>query len=77
MSSRTCARPGCSTTASATLTYDYAERTAWIEMLANDPHPMHYDLCTEHADHLGVPRGWAFDDRRLRYPAALSHAIAS
>jgi hypothetical protein len=77
MSSRTCAKPGCSVSASATLTYDYANRTAWVEPLGSDAHPMQYDLCTNHADTLRVPNGWALQDRRLRYPAALSHAIAS
>ena len=40
-------------------------------------HPMAYDLCGRHADTLKVPNGWALADRRVRYPAALSHAIAS
>lgn len=77
MSSRTCAKPGCAVTATATLTYDYAARTAWVEGLDPEAHPMRYDLCAEHADHLRVPNGWAFEDRRRRYPAALPHALAS
>jgi hypothetical protein len=77
MSSRTCAKPGCTTTASATLTYDYAGRSAWIESLDRESHPMHYDLCADHAGHLRVPQGWTFEDRRVRYPAALTHALAS
>lgn len=77
MSSRTCAKPGCTATASATLVYDYAGRSAWIEALDLESHPMHYDLCAEHADHLKVPQGWTFEDRRVRYPAALPHALAS
>ena len=81
MSSRTCAKPGCNTSASATLTYDYSGRTAWLESLDAEAHPMQYDLCTEHADHMTVPQGWALQDRRVRFPAALSHvtshAIAS
>ena len=72
MSSRTCAKPGCSTSASATLTYDYASRTAWVELLNDEAHPMRYDLCSGHADTLTVPQGWALQDRRLRYPAALA-----
>jgi hypothetical protein len=66
--SRQCARPGCSTTASATLFYDYAQRTSSLEPLADEPHPMAYDLCDAHADTLTVPRGWRLDDRR---PAAV------
>lgn len=77
MSSRTCAKPGCSTSATATLTYDYANRTAWVERLDAEGHPMCYDLCTEHADALRVPQGWALQDRRVRYPAALPQSIAS
>src|SRR5688500_11165854 len=57
MSSRTCAKPGCSTSAAATLTYDYANRTAWVELLNDEAHPMRYDLCGEHADALTVPNG--------------------
>ena len=57
MSSRTCAKPGCNTSASATLTYDYAGRTAWVEHLNDEAHPMRYDLCSDHADALTVPDG--------------------
>jgi len=77
MSSRTCAKPGCQSSASATLTYDYGARTACLEPLDGEPHPMQYDLCADHASGLRVPQGWALQDRRVRYPAALSHAIAS
>jgi len=77
MSGRTCAKPGCNTSASATLTYDYAGSTAWVARLNDDVHPMGYDLCTEHANGLRVPQGWALQDRRVRYPAALPQSIAS
>lgn len=78
MSSRTCAKPGCNTTASATLTYDYSSRVAWVEGLDGQAHPMSYDLCTEHADGMRVPQGWALQDRRGRYPAAVpQQSIAS
>lgn len=77
MSSRTCAKPGCNTSATATLTYDYGARTACVELLHSEAHPMRYDLCSHHATGLRVPQGWALQDRRVRYPAALSHAIAS
>ena len=72
MSSRICAKPSCSTSASATLTYDYASRTAWVEHLNDEAHPMRYDLCSDHADALTVPQGWALQDRRVRYPSALA-----
>ncbi|HET8929663.1 MAG TPA: DUF3499 family protein [Acidimicrobiales bacterium] len=64
---RHCARPGCATTATATLTYDYSGGTVWIDRLTPEAHPMTHDLCTRHADALGVPRGWLLQDRR---PAA-------
>jgi hypothetical protein len=73
MSSRTCAKPSCSVSASATLTYDYGGQTVWIEPLNAEAHPMRYDLCAEHADALRVPNGWVLKDRR----AAVPHAIAS
>jgi hypothetical protein len=72
MSSRTCAKPACRTSASATLTYDYAGRTAWVEHLNDEAHPMRYDLCADHASALTVPVGWAMQDRRVRYPSALA-----
>ncbi len=77
MSGRTCAKPGCSTNASATLTYDYSARTAWVESLQAEAHPMRYDLCAQHAGALRVPEGWALQDQRVRYPAALPDTIAS
>ena len=48
----------------ATLSYAYAERVVWIEVLSGEAHPMTHDLCTDHADHLRVPRGWEQRDRR-------------
>jgi uncharacterized protein DUF3499 len=63
--SRTCARPGCSTAASATLLYDYRQRTSSLEPLADERHPMTYDLCSAHADTLTVPHGWDLEDHRL------------
>lgn len=77
MSSRTCAKPGCNTGACATLTYDYGSRTAWLERLNEEAHPMRYDLCGVHADGMRVPQGWALQDRRVRYPAALPQSLAS
>jgi len=66
--SRTCARPGCNGAAVATLTYDYANRTAWVERLSHEPHPMTHDLCARHADGLSVPQGWHLEDRRVVEP---------
>ena len=33
---RQCARPGCSAVASATLAYDYRQRTTWLDPLAEE-----------------------------------------
>jgi len=61
---RRCARPGCPGAAEATLSYNYAERTVWVDDLTVEPHPMLHDLCAEHAARLGVPMGWTRRDRR-------------
>jgi hypothetical protein len=75
--SRHCARPGCNSAATATLTYDYNARTAWLAHLASEGHPMAYDLCSEHADSLRVPVGWALQDRRSRVALVVPDSIAS
>jgi hypothetical protein len=61
---RHCAKPGCNGPADATLTYDYAASTAWLDHPSTDGHPMAHDLCTAHGDALTVPRGWKLEDRR-------------
>lgn len=75
--SRHCARPGCNASAEATLTFDYDERTAWVELLAEEGHPMAYDLCEVHADRLSVPVGWALQDRRARVQLVVPDSLAS
>jgi hypothetical protein len=42
----------------ATLTYVYADSTAVVGPLATQAEPHSYDLCTQHAHRLTVPRGW-------------------
>lgn len=42
----------------ATLTFVYAESTAVVGPLAGADEPHSWDLCTEHADRITVPRGW-------------------
>jgi hypothetical protein len=54
----------CAGPATASLTYDYAGRRAWLDDLDDDRDPHAHNLCTEHADGLTVPRGWACEDRR-------------
>jgi len=66
--SRHCARPGCNAAADSTLTFDYGNRSAWLDRLSGEPHPMTHDLCERHADGLSVPRGWRLEDRRSVEP---------
>ncbi len=61
---RLCARPSCSTRASATLGFDYAGRQASIEVLQDEPRPQTYDLCTVHATRTTPPNGWQLHDHR-------------
>ena len=75
--SRTCARPGCNQAATATLTYEYGSRTAWLDRLSAESHPMTHDLCERHADGLSVPKGWRLDDRRVVAPLFRAAQIAS
>lgn len=76
---RHCARPGCGQPATATLTYDYRGKAAWLERLATEPHPMTHDLCEDHANRLSVPRGWRLEDRRVVAPLVprVTTALAS
>jgi hypothetical protein len=48
--------------------YDYADRSASVNGLSDEPHPMTHDLCDRHAGSLSVPRGWRLDDRRVVEP---------
>jgi len=61
---RHCARPGCGGAATASLSYRYVDRLAWLDDLAADTEPSTHDLCTAHADGLRVPVGWTLEDRR-------------
>ena len=55
---RHCSKPGCSTAAVATLTYDYKDSTVVVGPLSTVADPNSYDLCDEHAQHLTAPLGW-------------------
>lgn len=61
---RGCARPGCAVAATATLSYEYASRTVWLDELHPEAHPANHDLCDRHADRLRPPNGWELVDRR-------------
>ena len=66
---RRCSRNACRWPASASLTYAYAQKLAWIEDLTPQPHPAAYDLCAAHAERLAVPVGWTKEDLRIVPPA--------
>lgn len=55
---RKCSRSACTRPAVTTLTYVYADSTAVLGPLATYAEPHSYDLCSEHAERLTVPRGW-------------------
>lgn len=55
---RHCSKPGCSSVAVATLTYDYHDSTVVVGPLATVVDPNSYDLCDEHAQNLKAPLGW-------------------
>jgi hypothetical protein len=61
---RLCSRPACAAPASATMSYDYRARSAWLDDLTPTAEPNGYDLCLPHAERLGVPVGWSCTDRR-------------
>jgi uncharacterized protein DUF3499 len=60
---RGCARPGCGASPAATLTYDYATRTAWLDSLGEAGLGA-WTVCAVHAEATTVPVGWGLHDRR-------------
>src|SRR5436190_16316199 len=67
-----CARPGCTSAPVAVLTYDYAQRTAWLDDVGRAPQGTTWLLCLTHADTLRVPVGWQLEDRRSEVVAIRS-----
>lgn len=65
---RYCSKVGCTTTATSTLLFEYANSTAWLHDLTPESEPSGYDLCTAHAERMSVPRGWDRVDRRSSTP---------
>lgn len=65
---RICSRPGCSLTASATLTFAYELKSARIVALEEQAEPEAYDLCGDHADRTKPPYGWSLTDERPDEP---------
>ena len=63
-----CAHPGCGRPVAAILSYDYANRVAWLDQPTTDDVPG-WALCGAHAGRQRVPVGWELQDRR---PPSLS-----
>lgn len=63
--SRSCARLGCRTRASATLTFDGLRRIVWIAPLAEDSAHSAGDLCRRHLERFGAPIHWEVHDLRV------------
>ncbi len=59
-----------------TLTYDYGQSHAWLDVLAPERDPHAYDMCARHAERLSVPSGWHLDDRRSALRLA-AYSVAS
>ncbi|MDO4761588.1 MAG: DUF3499 domain-containing protein [Corynebacterium sp.] len=55
---RRCSRPGCGCPAVATLTYAYAQSTAFVGPLVENSDPHSWDLCERHAEKITAPLGW-------------------
>jgi hypothetical protein len=70
---RLCARPGCGEPATATLSFQYATSTVWLDDLV-PKEPSTIDLCGRHADRLAAPKGWTGHDRRAASLRAEEHA---
>jgi hypothetical protein len=61
---RPCARPDCSAPGTASLTFAYTTREAWIGVLDDDPRTQSYDLCARHVERVRPPLGWQLRDER-------------
>lgn len=61
---RQCSKTGCSESATATLSYQYAHAQVWLDPLHHERDPHAYDLCERHAARLTAPQGWRLRDRR-------------
>lgn len=67
-----CARPGCSSGASAQVVYDVESRRATLVDPGEDGPMGALALCTRHAEHFGVPSGWELHDERTPLRAGLA-----
>ena len=72
---RQSARPGCSTRATATFTFDAREQTVWLDEPVEGG-ARAGELCERHVLLLKPPQGWRLDDRRGKREAA-AHELES
>ena len=77
---RQCGRPGCTSVATVTFSFDATNCVVWLDELT-DGTARAGDLCTRHADLLSPPRDWERIDRRPprpeRAPAPVSRTAAT
>jgi Protein of unknown function (DUF3499) len=62
---RICARSGCSSPATAILTYDRTTQTAYLYGVDDPSSRTPGDLCERHLSRFVVPRSWQLVDRRV------------
>jgi hypothetical protein len=48
------------------MSYDYAQRSVWIDRLAEEANPHNYELCEPCSERMTAPRGWVLTDLRAR-----------
>jgi hypothetical protein len=73
---RQCGRPGCSSVATVTFSFDATNCVVWLDPLA-DGTARAGDLCTRHADLLTPPRDWERVDRRPPRPEPVAMHAAN
>ena len=73
---RQCGRPGCSSVATVTFSFDATNCVVWLDPIA-DGTPRAGDLCTRHADLMSPPRDWDRIDRRPPRPEPASVAVGA
>jgi hypothetical protein len=73
---RQCGRPGCSSVATVTFTFDATNCVVWLDPLS-DGSARAGDLCTRHADLMSPPRDWERVDRRPPKPEPAPVVVGS
>lgn len=63
---RVCARQTCESPAAFSLSFDYGDRTVWLDDLIESGRA--FDLCVRHSERFTAPLGWQLLDRRSDSP---------